>query len=458
MTDLSDAESQRESLAQSGGLSRRELLGGGILAAAALSGQAMAQGSGSADAEEVRIDLTFRALISRDPSKPAAIESIRLRPLTGRQVLVRLLANQLCYSDASQVLGGVSIFPGGGGPRILGHQGVGVVEAIGPAVRTVQTGDRVFIAVTAHCGSCYNCNRGRAEWCSANLLPSPVLGDLSDGTPIGGGTGGLGEYTVNFEERLIPIFSDVSAEELSILTCVGSTGLGMTCALHQIESGSTVVVFGAGPVGLSAIQGARIQGAAQIIAIEPIPARRELALKLGATDAVDPNEHVDDLVSYVRGIVKAPTTRIFAGGREITPPGGFGFGSDGPDYVIEAVGRQWQAPLAPQGPDPTGLEVLRQVWDLVPPGSWGFTAGVNHLLDDEISLPAEIFTNGGKTMMSCQNGGIQTRRDLPRFVRLIEQGRFDAKSMITKTHKFDNIIEAYQEVMDRTVVANVITF
>jgi S-(hydroxymethyl)glutathione dehydrogenase/alcohol dehydrogenase len=435
-----------------------------LTAAALASSAATAQvkpPEGKATGDEVRMKLEYLALVRRKrDGGPAALEKVKLRPFGGRQVLVRLTAVQCCYSETAQVLGGrvQSVGPNGT-PIVCGHQGIGIVEAIGPAVRSVQPGDKVFINVTANCGWCYNCVRGRADVCLANRLPNPIIGELSDGTPVmqdtgGGGIGGLSEYTVNYEERLTPVWTKVSDAELAFMNCVGSTGLGMTCTLHPIESGSSVVVFGAGPIGLSAVQGAKIQGATRIISVEPIKMRRDMALKMGATDVVDPNEFGDKLVDHLRDMtIHTPIDRLFSGARELAPNG-----RGGPDYVIEAVGRQQATPKVEQGPDPTGVQAVEQVWTLVPPGSYGFTAGFGYAADDVVKLPAGQFTNGSKTMISSQGGGTQARRDLPRFAQLMETGKFDAKSLITKTYKLTEIHKAYQEVADRTVISNMITF
>lgn len=459
--------SQNAGAHEAGTFSRRKLLSGATLSAAALASGGAAALPAQGPGDDVRVDLTYRALVRRQfDGSPAHLERVRVRSISGRQVLVRCTAVQCCYSDVSQVLGGGLMqrrrLPGQR-PIVAGHQGIGVVEAIGPGVRSVRTGDKVYINVTANCGWCYNCVHGRADACIANRIPSPVIGELMDGTPVsqdegGGGIGGLSEYTVNYEERLTPIFSPVSPEEMSLMNCVGSTGLGMACTLKPILSGSTVVVFGAGPIGLSAIQGAKIQGAARIISVEPIAMRRQMALKLGATDALDPNQYGDKLVAQLRNMTRrGPIDRIFAGGRELSSSA-FGLSADGPDYVFEAVGRQQRTPKVEQGPDPTGIQALEQVWDLVPAGGYGYTTGFGYHPDDVVKLNAAVFANGSKTMISSQNGGTQARRDLPRFTQLIADGKFDAKSLITHVHPFSDIGKAYQEVADRTVIANVITF
>lgn len=452
------------------GISRRHLLGGATIAAAFASSSAAAalqrQMQGATGAE-VSVDLEYLALVRRKrDGGPAQLERVKLRPFGGRQVLVRCTAVQCCYSDVTQVIGGypqLQAMGPQGQPIICGHQGIGVVEAVGSGVRSVKPGDTVYINVTANCGWCYNCVRGRADVCLANRLPNPIVGELTDGTPVmqdtgGGGIGGLSEYTVNYEERLTPIFTSVSHEELAFMNCVGSTGVGMTSTLHPIDSGSTVVVFGAGPIGLSVVQAARIQGATRIISVDPIAMRRKKAMQLGATEVVDPNQHGDKLVEHLRDMtLVTPIDRLFAGARDLSTLTGFR-SNGGPDYVFEAVGRQQQPPTVEQALDPTGIQALEQMWDLVPPGGYGYTCGFGYHREDTVTLNAGIFANGSKTLISCQNGGTQARRDLPRFTRLMEQGKFDAKALITHRYKFQEIHKAYREVADRTVISNVVTF
>ena len=442
--------------------SRRNLLGAGMVTALGASTEGFAapgQPLSSAQSKDgmIHINKTYRALVRRGLEGPAKIEKVKLLPFGGRQVLVRNTAEHGCYTDVRKVLGptveGSQVSRGW--PAICGHEGLGVVEAIGPEVKGVKPGDKVFISTTPQCGWCYNCVRGRADACMANSSSMEPVAEAMDGVRLRqeGGIGGIAEYTVSYEERLTPYFSNLPDEEIALLTCVGSTGLGMTCTLHPIESGSSVVVFGAGPIGLSAVQGARIQGATKIISVEPIAARRQLALKLGATMAVDPNQYEgDQLVNLLRDLTKGPTDRIFVGGQN------WARGDGGPDYVIEAVGCTRLQPKVEVSKDPTGLEAVQQVWNLVPRTGWGMTCGWGYPADAEVKFPANTFTNGSKTLCSCQNGGIQSRRDLPRFIRLIEDGKYDAKSMITNVYKFDDVMKCYQEIADRTVIANVIKF
>ena len=159
--------------------------------------------------------------------------------------------------------------------------------------------------------------------------PVPI-GTLSDGTEVFGRTGAMSELAITGEEMVTPIFTSITGPEIAMLTCVGGCGLGMTMTNAPVDVASDVVIFGAGPVGLSAVMGAKVKGASRIIVVEPIPYRRELALKLGATDVVDPNRYKgrqpipnppangdrfkDELVDYLREMTKPRTDRLWSGG------------------------------------------------------------------------------------------------------------------------------------------------
>ena len=338
---------------------------------------------------------------------------------------------------------------------------MGIVEAVGPEVRRVQPGDRVIVAVTPQCGQCYHCLRGRADRCQflAAVKAIPIA-TLRDGTQVvqAGNIGGIAELMVAFEESVVPVFTKVPPIELAMLHCVGGCGLGTTMTLAPVEPGSDVAVFGAGPVGLSAVQGARIMGAAQIIAVEPIRVRRELALKVGATTVLDPNAEGNNLVPKIKDLCKGQTQRKFAGGRDWTANRARIAANIGPDFVIEAVGCDRARPKVEAGPDPSGILPLQQVWQVCPTGGHICTTGVGYPPQATLALPVNQWTNGSKSHHSSQYGGVNMMRDLPRYVRLIEKGLYDAKSLVTSTYPLEKTIDAYQAVADRTTVTAMIVF
>jgi S-(hydroxymethyl)glutathione dehydrogenase/alcohol dehydrogenase len=285
-----------------------------------------------------------------------------------------------------------------------------------------------------------------------DLVP---IADLRDGTPVYANShiGGLAELMVTFEEWVVPVFTKADAAQLGMVcSCVSVAGLGATTSqvLALVEPGSTVAVVGCGPLGLSAIQGARMSGASTIIAIEPIRTRREVALKVGATHVLDPNVEVQNLVEKVRELSRGPNTRLWAGGRD---SGGL-LGGAGADFVIEAVGADQAPPKLEAGPDPTGILPMRQAYEMCAPGGHIVTTSLPRGV---ISLPAVFFSIGGRTHHAGQAGGASPMRDIPRFVEMLDKGQYDAKSLATTIVPIERMREAYEEVVYRTTVTAIMT-
>ena len=447
-------------------------------AAAAVAGTAIATQGTSAFAQgpAVVTARTFKAWISRGngPGR-TTLQDVRLRPITGRQVVVRTEACNLCYSNVGAVLGIATPAPAAGGgnqaavglagvnanPMALmqGHGGVGVVEAVGPEVRRVQVGDRVCVSGTPQCGSCYHCLRGRADVCQllGRNLPSDLVpvADLRDGTPVYSNShiGGLAELMVTFEEWVVPVVTKATAVDLGmVLSCVSVAGLGATTTgtLATVPPGGTVAVVGCGPLGLSAVQGARIAGASTIIAIDPIRVRRELALKVGATHVLDPNAEGAKIVERVRSLSSGPTNRPWSGGRD---SGGRRSGA-GADVVVEAAGAEFVRPKVEASPDPTGILPMQQAYEMCNAGGHVITTG---LVRGTIALPAFLFAIGGITHSGGQAGGANPMRDIPRFVELLDKGQYNAKALVTRVVSLQDMLGAYEEVAYRTTVTAIMT-
>jgi S-(hydroxymethyl)glutathione dehydrogenase/alcohol dehydrogenase len=457
-------------------LSRRRLLKKS--AAAAVAGAAVGAGERSlfAQAPAVVTNRTFRAWVSRGTGRGrTTLQDVRLRPITGRQVVVRTEACNLCDSNVGAVLGIQAAPPAAGTGNqaavglagvsandmaiMQGHGGVGVVEAVGPEVRRVQVGDRVCVSGTPQCGSCYHCLRGRADVCQllGRNLPSDLVAvaELRDGTPVYANShiGGLADLMITFEEWVVPVFTKAAPVDLGmVLSCVSVAGLGATTAgtLVNVAPGSTVAVVGCGPLGLSAVQGARIAGASTIIAIDPIKVRRDLAMKVGATHALDPNAEGNRLIERVRSLSNGPTSRAWSGGRD---SGGRRSGA-GADLVVEAAGAEFVRPKLEAGPDPTGILPMQQAYEMCNAGGHLVTTG---LVRGTIALPAFLFAIGGISHSGGQAGGANPMRDLPRFVSLLESGRYDAKSLATRVVPLADMLGAYEEVAYRTTVTAIMT-
>jgi len=457
-------------------ISRRGLLKKGAAAAAGGAALLSPEASAFAQAPSVVTKRRFKAWISRgEGPKRTTLQDVTLTPITGRQVVVRTEATNLCYSNASAVLGAqpnagvtpaVSALAAPAGVRrmndmavIQGHGGIGVVEAVGPEVRRVRVGDRVCVSGTPHCGACYMCLRGRSDMCqflsAIGADDLTAIGELSDGTPVyeNSHIGGLAELMVTFEEWVVPIFTTLPTVEVAMVcSCVSVAGLGATTSqgLLALAPGATVAVVGCGPLGLSAVQGARIAGASTIIAIDPIRARRDVALKVGAHHVLDPNVEGDKLIERVRALAAWPSDRLWAGGRN---PGGRRPGA-GADLVVEAAGASQVTPKLESGPDPTGILPMQQAYRMCALGGHLVTTS---LVRGDITLPGNLFSFGGVTHHAGQAGGASPMRDIPRFVKMLESKQYDAKSLATSVVPLERMIGGYEEVIYRTTVTGIMT-
>ncbi len=398
----------------------------------------------------------FRAFV-RTPAG-AAVRDVRMSALRDDMVVIRTEATQCCYTIVNQALGTGPVGGAGGAvaARILGHGGVGVVDAVGPAVKRVRPGDRVLVTNTPNCGECYDCLRGRGDICQMNPSagePLVAIGELEDGTPVHqhNNTGGFSELMITYDWYCVPALTKASGAELAVLGCVGATGLGAVTTFVPVRFGESVVIVGAGPVGLSAVQGARIMGASPIICVEPIATRRALALQLGATMALDPNVEGDALVQKIRDICGGPTDRKLLGGRDATRDSD----SRGADYVVATVGADVVPPTVERGPDPTAIIPTRQAWEMTRAGGHLITLGLPR---GNVTLPAGAWSNRGRIHHAGQYGGVNAKADVPRFVKLVDQGLFDAKAMVTATYTLDRTREAFQAVGDRTTMCAVVIF
>ncbi len=466
-----DAESDNPGLVSRRGLLKQSLaMAGGVAAAAGVGAAVAPVDPPVRTAKPSSGRRKFRAWVSRGegPGR-TSLQELTLRPIKGRQVVVRTEAASLCYSNVGAVLGihavedPASVSPALRAYReqvnsmamISGHGGIGIVEAVGPDVRRVKVGDRVCVSGTPQCGVCYQCLRGRSDMCQflgAAGVPGNLtqIAEMRDGTPVHANSeiGGLAELMVTFEEWVVPIQSSASAAHLGMVcSCVSVAGLGATTSqgVAVLSPGSIVAVMGCGPLGLSAVQGARIAGASTIIAIDPVRARRELARRLGATEVLDPNAEGDALVAKVQEISMRANPGIWAGGRY---SGGL-LGGSGADFVVEAAGAEWVPPRVERGPDPTGLLPMRQAFEMTAAGGQLVTTG---LARGNVSLPAALFSLGARTQHSGQAGGCSPLRDIPRFVRLLDSGQFNAEAILTSQVPFDKMLEGYEEVAYRTTV------
>lgn len=318
------------------------------------------------------------------------------------KVRLRIRATGLCHSDVS-AMNGVLPQPA---PFIPGHEGAGEVIDIGDGVTGLSTGDRVVVCWLPACGACPACKRGQTQLCLAGFMNAGTPNFKRPGGEVFGfaGTGTFTEEVVVDAGCAVPIPDDVPFEIAALIGCGVTTGLGAAINTAQVEAGSSVAVIGCGGVGIAAIQGARVQGAAQIVAVDPVASRREAALRFGATEAVAPD-----------GLGDAR--------QRIT--GGEGF-----DYVFEVVGKSATAR--------TAYENTRRGGTLCIVG-----AGA---MDDNFQVNMfELFFDEKRILPSMYGGG-DVLRSYERAIALWRAGRIDLESMITHRVPLAGINDALDQM------------
>jgi S-(hydroxymethyl)glutathione dehydrogenase/alcohol dehydrogenase len=343
-------------------------------------------------------------------------DDVELEPIGAHDVRVKIEATGVCHSDVSGMNGTIPQ----PAPFVPGHEGAGVVAEVGTNVTHVREGDHVIIAWSAPCGTCKFCiDRKQPNLCfqvqmAASVTPHFVL----DGSPLIGfaGCGTWAEQMVVPEQGVVKIDPDTPHEIASLVGCGVMTGVGAALNTAKVVPGSSVVVFGCGGVGISAIQGARVAGASEIVAVDLVDSKLEDAQRFGATHAVKP----EDLDS-----AKASIT-----------------GGDGFDYAFEAIG----LPVT-----------MRSAYDATRRGGTTCIIGVG-APTETLSLSAfELFFNE-KTLVGSYYGSADVRSDFARMLRLWRNGRLDLEGMVSKKIAIDDVNDAVSDLKAGTVIRSVITF
>jgi len=357
-----------------------------------------------------------RAAVMRAINEPLDVRPLEVVEPGPTDVVVRLSASGVCHTDKHVLAGGMP-YPL---PIVLGHEGTGVVAEVGPAVQHVEVADTVVLISAPTCGRCWFCARGETVHC-AEARRIRGVPRFSDGAhePFTGfaGLGTFSEYVTLDEALVVPVRTELPAEQLALVGCAVVTGVGAVLT-SSVRAGSSVVVIGCGGVGLSAVQGARIMAAAEIIAVDPVPMKRDAALALGATVAVDPS--ADDV---------AAVAQSRTGGR-------------GADVAFEAVGSSRLAVDAMRATRPGGVTHIIGVADA----------------SDRLDISAAELLMTGKTLAGSLYGGGHPHRMIPELVAMAESGRIDLASMVTRTIDLEDVNEAF-DAMDRgEVVRSVIAY
>ncbi len=351
--------------------------------------------------------MKFRAAVLHAPGAPLAIETLDMAPLAPDDVLIRLAASGLCHTDL-EVMQGELPYPM---PIVLGHEGAGVVEAVGTAVRRVRPGDHVICSWNPHCGHCFYCEQGLPILCEPltlhqprGLLPDGTTRMRLDGAPVHHyfTTSTHAQYTVVPQAGAIAISRDMPLDRACIIGCGVMTGIGAAVRKSRVAPGSSVAVIGCGAVGLNVIQGARLAGAARIVGIDIDERRRARAGQFGATDLVDGGDgNVPEAV------------RALTGGR-------------GADHVFEAAGSEASLRLS--------VEIARPGGDVV------WLGKVN--VDREVTFRWGALM-GEKRIVRSSYGDAHPSRDFPWIVEQYLEGRLLLDPLITARIGLHEINEGF---------------
>lgn len=364
----------------------------------------------------------MRAALLEAPGEISVVDDIEINDPRSGEVLVRVSHCGVCHSDLSVFDGG---FPAPL-PSVLGHEAAGLVEAVGPEVHTVAVGDPVILTPVPHCGRCYFCVRHQPTLCQVHsvalftsLLPDGTTPLSRNGTPVfrGLATAAWGELAIMPEVAVVKVDRDVPLDVACVIGCAVQTGVGAVLNTARVEPGATVLVQGAGGIGIAVTQGARIAGAAMIVVSDPSPERRESAVRFGATHVIDPSA------------VDVPSATL-----ELT--NGIGM-----DYCFEAAG---QAALIE-----TGIAASR---------SGGTTVCVGApSIDQGISIPmVTVFTSSEKKLIGCLLGSADSHREIPRLLSLWKAGRLDLEGMITSRRPLDEVGAALADMQARVGLRTVL--
>lgn len=363
----------------------------------------------------------MKAAIYHGPKQPLRVQEVELLPPGRGEVLVRIAAAGVCHSDLHFV-DGLIPHPA---PAVLGHEGAGVVEAVGEGVTYVRPGDHVILSFIPTCGQCPYCIVGRPNLCTVGNRAA-TRGTLLDGTTrlrLGEQavyhmtcTSCFAERAVVPESGLVKIREEMPLDRAALIGCGVMTGVGAAMNTARVQPGSTVAVIGCGGVGLNVIQGAALAGAAVIIAIDVIEGKLELARQFGATHTV--NAAREDPVAAVRSL----------------SPGGA-------DYAFEVIGRP---------------ETMRQAYDATRRGGMAVVVGLAPP-GAELSIPAGSLLQE-KVLTGSSYGGARPRVDFPRLVDLYLAGKLKLDELISRVYPLEEINDAFEAMRRGEVARSIVRF
>lgn len=360
----------------------------------------------------------MKAAVFHGPHQPLTIEQLDVDDPREHEVLVRTVASGVCHSDLHFVEG---LYPHPA-PAVLGHEAAGIVERVGSAVTYLKAGDHVISCPSVFCGFCAQCMSGHPNRCSNRRATQRPKGDAprlsQNGNPIRqfSDLSTYAEKMLVHENALVKIREDMPLDRAALIGCGVTTGVGAALNTAKVKPGSTVAVFGAGGIGISAIQGARIAGARMIIAVDMFEHKLATAKRMGATHTVDASS--SDPIEEIRKLT-----------------GG------GVDYSFEAIGLK---------------KVAEQCYDVLAPGGTATVIGM-------IPVGQKVEIDGAKLLterkiQGSMMGSNRFRIDMPRYIDFYLQGRLNLDDMITRRGKLDDVNEAFRVMKAGEVTRTVLMF
>ena len=369
--------------------------------------------------------ITCKAAVAWEAGKPLSIEEVQVAPPKAGEVRIKIVATGVCHTDAFTLSGDD---PEGVFPAILGHEGGGIVESVGEGVTSLKVGDHVIPLYTAECGKCKFCLSGKTNLCSAvrgtqgkGLMPDGTTRFTCNGKEIFHymGCSTFSEYTVLPEISLAKVNPTAPLEEVCLLGCGVTTGMGAVTKTAKVQEGDTVAIFGLGGIGLSAIIGATMAKAGRIIGIDLNESKFELAKKLGATDCINPKDY------------DKPIQEVIV---EMT--------DGGVDYSFECIGN---------------VNVMRSALECCHKG-WGESViiGVAGAGQEISTRPFQLVT--GRVWRGTAFGGVKGRSELPGIVEDYLAGKFALNDFITHTMGLEDINEAFDLMHEGKSIRSVIHY
>jgi S-(hydroxymethyl)mycothiol dehydrogenase len=359
--------------------------------------------------------ITATGVIARQTGAPSRLEEITVDDPGPGEVRLRLVASGVCHTDLYARDGGM----GDAFPWLLGHEGCGVIESVGPGVDPARAGDRVIICWRAPCGSCRYCLRGQLDLCADVATAGPRL-HSKDGAVLSPvlGAGTFTTHTVIAAGQAIPVAADVPAEVAALIGCGVATGVGAALRTANVQPGDRVAVIGCGAVGLSAVQGARLAGAATIIAVDLNPTKLDWARRMGATAVV--NATSENVVERVRQLA----------------------GGHGVDYCLDVVARPETIRNALECCDNFGTAVLVGV----PPLRAELTLAVSTLWDER------------RAIKTCWYGNCLGSRDFQLLADWYRKGSVYLDEMVSRRIRLDEVEDSFGVMAKGEELRSVIVF